>query len=173
MAQQDVRLDTIYGGWATYQKMLKEIIAPLSDEQLAAPVSSEAMTIGKVMQHVIANRVWWFQIWMGQGSEDLASIAHWDPADPGETPTLDAATLVDGLDSTWGMIAGALAKWTPEDLSEVFSAPSALSEREQEIFGSNSRQWIIWHVFEHEIHHGGEISLVLGRLGLPGIYGNF
>lgn len=32
---------------------------------------------------------------------------------------------------------------------------------------------IIWHVLEHEIHHGGEISLVLGQHGLPGVYGNF
>ncbi len=28
--------------------------------------------------------------------------------------------------------------------------------------------WIIWHVFEHEIHHRGEIFLMLGLLGLQG-----
>ncbi len=31
---------------------------------------------------------------------------------------------------------------------------------------------IAWHVLEHEIHHGGELSLALGGLGLPGVYGN-
>ncbi len=25
--------------------------------------------------------------------------------------------------------------------------------------------WIIWHVIEHEIHHRGELSLILGMMG--------
>jgi uncharacterized damage-inducible protein DinB len=31
---------------------------------------------------------------------------------------------------------------------------------------------MIWHVLEHEMHHGGELSLALGGLGLEGVYGN-
>jgi uncharacterized damage-inducible protein DinB len=31
-------------------------------------------------------------------------------------------------------------------------------------------QWILWHVHEHEIHHGGELSLALGGLGVQGVY---
>jgi len=29
--------------------------------------------------------------------------------------------------------------------------------------------WIIWHVVEHEIHHRGELSLILGLLGRSGL----
>ncbi len=29
--------------------------------------------------------------------------------------------------------------------------------------------WILWHVLEHEIHHRGELSLVLGLLGREGL----
>jgi uncharacterized damage-inducible protein DinB len=29
--------------------------------------------------------------------------------------------------------------------------------------------WVIWHVLEHEIHHRGELSLVLGLLGRQGL----
>ena len=29
-----------------------------------------------------------------------------------------------------------------------------------------SRQWVIWHVIEHDLHHGGEVSLMLGTHGL-------
>ncbi len=29
--------------------------------------------------------------------------------------------------------------------------------------------WIIWHVLEHEIHHRGELSLILGMLGREGL----
>jgi len=30
-------------------------------------------------------------------------------------------------------------------------------------------RWIIWHVLEHEIHHRGELSLILGLLGHEGL----
>ena len=29
--------------------------------------------------------------------------------------------------------------------------------------------WIIWHVLEHEVHHRGELSLILGMLGREGL----
>jgi uncharacterized damage-inducible protein DinB len=32
-----------------------------------------------------------------------------------------------------------------------------------------SRQWIIWHVLEHDIHHGGELSSILGAHGLAAV----
>jgi uncharacterized damage-inducible protein DinB len=29
--------------------------------------------------------------------------------------------------------------------------------------------WIIWHIVEHEVHHRGELSLLLGLLGRQGL----
>jgi uncharacterized damage-inducible protein DinB len=29
-----------------------------------------------------------------------------------------------------------------------------------------TRGWVIWHVIEHDIHHGGEIAYSLGMHGL-------
>lgn len=170
MTEQAIPLTTFYGGWATYQQSLVRVIAPLSPELLAAPTASGHWSIGMVAQHIIANRVWWFQVWMGEGSADLAPIAHWDPADNVEQPPRDAAELVAGLEETWRIIADALARWTPADLGHIFPSPARLSEEERRIFGERTRQWIIWHVLEHEIHHGGELSLALGSRGLAGIY---
>jgi hypothetical protein len=31
---------------------------------------------------------------------------------------------------------------------------------------TRSRGWVIWHVAEHDVHHGGEISQILGSHGL-------
>ncbi len=172
MTEQIFPLLTFYQGWKTYQQNLVEIIAPLSPEQLAFPAASHHWTIGMVAQHIVANRVWWFQLWMGEGNPDLASFAHWDPADEEEQPALSATELVAGLESTWQMIEDALARWTPVDLGHVFPPPASLREEERSMFGELTRQWIIWHVLEHEIHHGGELSLALGNYGLAGIYGN-
>ena len=172
MTVHTLSLMTFYQGWETYQQNLVEIIAPLSPEQLALPVAPHHWTIGMVAQHMVANRVWWFQVWMGEGSPDLAHIAHWDPADHEYQPPRDGAELVAGLKSTWSMIAESLSRWTADDLEQIFQPPAALREDEREMFPPFSRQWIIWHVHEHEIHHGGELSLALGEYGLPGIYGS-
>jgi uncharacterized damage-inducible protein DinB len=172
MTEHTLPLITFYQGWETYQQSLVETIAPLSPEQLALPVAPHHWTIGMVAQHMVANRVWWFQGWMGEGNPELAPIAHWDPADEVEHPMLKADELVAGLESTWGMIAQALESFTPSDMEHVFSPPAFLSEAEKRIFGERTLQWIFWHVHEHEIHHGGELSLALGGYGLPGIYGS-
>jgi uncharacterized damage-inducible protein DinB len=29
--------------------------------------------------------------------------------------------------------------------------------------------WVFWHVLEHEIHHRGKVSLILGLLGREGL----
>ncbi|GCE18563.1 DinB family protein [Dictyobacter kobayashii] len=171
MTEPTLPLITFYKGWGAYQQNLIEIIAPLSPEQLALPVSS-GWTIGMVAQHIIANRVWWFQVWMGEGSPELAPIAHWDPADEVESPALEATELVAGLESTWSMVSESLTRWTAADLGQVFQLPAALREEERKYFSPSTLQWIVWHVLEHEIHHGGELSLTLGKHGLPGIYGN-
>jgi uncharacterized damage-inducible protein DinB len=36
-------------------------------------------------------------------------------------------------------------------------------------WGKFSLRFIIWHVMEHEIHHRGELSLILGTLGREGL----
>jgi len=40
----------------------------------------------------------------------------------------------------------------------------------KELFGHWGAQvslgWIVWHVLEHEIHHRGEVFLMLGLLGI-------
>ena len=171
MTEQALPLITFYSGWQNYQQGLVEILAPLSPEQLSLPAASHAWSIGMLAQHIIGNRVWWFQVWMGEGSPDLAPLAHWDPQDKVEIAPLKADALVAGLESTWQMIADALTRWTAADLDSVFSPPAVMSEAEQKMFGNLTRKWIIWHVLEHEIHHGGELSLALGSHGLVGMYG--
>jgi uncharacterized damage-inducible protein DinB len=171
MSTQSPTLMSCYGGWKNYQRPLINMIAQLSPEQLAYPVQPDGWTIGMVAQHMIADRVWWYHGWMEQGSPDLAPLAHWDPADTDvESPVPDVAELVAGLESTWQMISDALTRWTPADLEYVYSPPDFLSDEDKEDFGDCPRGWIIWHVLEHEIHHGGELSLALGNLGLKGRY---
>ncbi len=161
MTETAYSLMTFYKGWATYQRMLNSVVAPLAQDQLDLAMGPGKWSVGRTVQHIVANRVWWFQLWMGEGEPELASYLRWDPSGSAEPPSIGAAELVDGLAATWAMIESSLARWTATDLEENFAAPSVLSLEEQEIFGDATRGWMIWHVLEHEIHHGGEISLVL------------
>jgi len=169
MAEQTLPLTTFYAGWGGLQQNLVKVIAPLSSEQLALPTAPHHWSIGMVVQHILANRVWWFQKWMGEGKPDLATIASWG-WDQEDRPVGSAAELVVKLEATWQMIHEALARWTPANLGDLVPVPSSLSEEERQIFSERTRQWIIWHVLEHEILHVGELSLALGTYGLKAIY---
>jgi uncharacterized damage-inducible protein DinB len=91
-------------------------------------------------------------------------------ADNEGRPALESGELVAALDATWQLIADALACWTAVDLGHRFPPPVSLSEDERGIYGERTREWIIWHVLEHDIHHGGELSVALGGYGLASIY---
>ena len=113
-----------------------------------------------LVTHIVSARAWWFHTRMGEGSADLAPLGLWDINE--EEPLRPKAELVAGLERTWQMIQDALARWTPADLDQVFPPYGEGSF-------ARSRQYIIWHVLEHDIHHGGELSSILGAHGLPAV----
>ena len=153
MTNNQPTLSTYYNGWDVYHDLLTRAVAPLSAGQLALSSAPHLRSIGIIAAHIIAARVWWFHSIMGEGSADLEPMLTWD--DDG-APARSAAELVSGLESTWQMIQNCLARWNFTDLDQTF-------RRREETF---SRQWIIWHVIEHDLHHGGELSLTLGMHGL-------
>ena len=159
MIEQPLSLSLFYKGWDVYQQRLVEAVAPLTPEQLALRSSPQNWSVGMLAAHIVATRVWWFQTRMGEGSADLAPLETWDQ---NEEPIRPAAELVEGLKMTWQMIQDSLARWMPADLDQIFpSIGEGTVER--------SRQYIIWHVLEHDIHHGGELSSILGAHGLAAV----
>jgi uncharacterized damage-inducible protein DinB len=163
-------LAVVYQGWDRYQRDLLQAITPLSAEQLALPVASTHWPIGLLVQHILNDRLWWFHLWMGEARPEEAAYMHWEEEEAGRA-VHTAAELVAGLETTWGMIARTLARWTVADLGHVFAPPPELSERERRIFGPSTRQEILFHVLRHDIHHGGELAVGMGSHHLPTIWG--
>jgi uncharacterized damage-inducible protein DinB len=168
VTEQALPLTVVYQGWGTYERDLLEAVAPLSPEQWMLPVAPHHWPIARLVQHIVADRVWWFYGWMGEGSAEVGALARWD--EEGQ-PVRSGAELVAGLEATWGVIEGALARWTVADLGHVFEPPNTLTERERKIFGPSTRQEIIFHVLRHDIHHGGELAVGMGEHRLPTIWG--
>ena len=144
-----------YDGWEVYQQNLIKAIAPLTDEQLALTAGPGLRSVMDLAEHVISVRAGWF---LGAGADalDIEPLLTWSDHD---APAHSAAELVEGLELTWKMMHDALAKWTPADLQDTF-------EDEGEY---PTRKWMVWHVIEHDLHHGGEISYSLGMHGIRGI----
>jgi len=162
MTQNNLSLAAFYRGWDVYQQQLVTSVAPLSLEQLALRPAPHMWSAGMLAAHIVSTRVWWFHMWMGVGNADLVPLSTWDEDG---MPARSASELVTGLESTWHMIQDALTSWTPADLEQVFQRPGDQSDKLRQ----RSRQWIIWHLLEHDLHHGGELSLLLGMHGLPAL----
>ena len=173
MTTQASPLVTFYQpGWENYQQAIVKAIAPLTSEQLALPVASHYLSIGELLEHMIGARVNWFSGWMGERPSDPALWEEEREAD--EQAVYKAASLVAMFEQSWYMISSAMTRWTSADLEQLVSPPAYhqawLRSRGEEEESPHTRQWIVWHVMEHEIHHGGELSLALGTYGVNSFY---
>ena len=170
MTEQTSPLATFYKpGWENYQQAFIKTIAQLSSEQFALPVAPHYLSIGELLVHMLGARFAWFSGWMG---EENAAMTRWRESDESAVP--EAAELVTMFEETWNVISSALDRWTSADLEQLILPPASFQEwlrsRGEEEEPPHTRQWIIWHVMEHEIHHGGELSLALGTCGVEGFY---
>ena len=157
MAEDNFTLTTFYTSWKEYQDHMKEALARLTEEQLALRAAPGLRSIGENALHIIGCRIGWYTDTLGEdgGAYDLPSES-W--AEPGVAHT--GAELAAVLERTWQLMADCLARWSSADMQQTF--PDDWDGKPVEI----PRAWVVWHVLEHDLHHGGEISLTLGMHGL-------
>jgi len=167
-------LEPFLEGWAGYQRLLLEAIRPLNAEQLASRTAPFQWAVWQLASHMAGTRAYWFHEVLGEGDEEVGHMFAVESTTVPDLPLEDAgweddedhprtaAELVDALERTWPMIEDRLRRWTVEDLEVEFSR----TRRNGEI-QTFSRAWVVWHLIEHDLHHGGEISQILGTNGLP------
>ena len=157
MTENITPLQVIFAGWDIYQARLGPVIAPLTAEQLSLRAAPDLRSISDIVTHIIGARARWVHNVLGQGGDDIAALAKWDREPAART----GPELASGLEATWRVIHDALARWTQGDLQQVVEGK--LHGQPQQF----SRQWVIWHLIEHDLHHGGELSFSLGMHHLP------
>jgi uncharacterized damage-inducible protein DinB len=161
MVATNNNLTVFYQGWPEHRRLLVEMIAPLTPEQLALGDSTGQRPVWPLTAHIIGARIGWFRRRGEAADPAITPIDRWD-AD-GAAPR-SAAELIHGLEHTWALVADGLDRWTPAMLDDAFTY-----RRSTNAVATRTRGWIIWHVLEHDIHHGGEISLTLGSPGLTAL----
>ena len=165
-------LQPFYDGWANYQRLLLAAVSELTPEQLGLRTAPQKWAVWQVAGHVAGARLFWLHDVLGEGDHAIRDMFRVASTTVPDLPLEDAAweddedhprgsaEIVEGLTRSWGMIVDCLRRWTPSDLAGEFRRRSG---------GMVTRQWVIWHLIEHDLHHGGEISLILGSHGLPGL----
>jgi uncharacterized damage-inducible protein DinB len=164
-------LSTFYQGWKHHNGLLIEALTGLTDDQVGLRIAPHQWTIWQVAGHVAGVRPYWLGL-VGEDTRHLrdrlrvrsTTVPGLSLEDAGweddESHPRTADELVEALSLTWQMIEACLIRWTPDDLEVEF----------ERLGGSRSRRftrrWVIWHLLEHDAHHGGEISLILGANGL-------
>jgi uncharacterized damage-inducible protein DinB len=159
VSEGNFTLDTFYRSWKDYQETLKQAIVPLTPEQLALRAAPGLRSIGEIATHIISSRVHWFGDFMGEMSS-MPGVESLLPRGMRDAPPRTAGDLVEGLDSSWRFIAHLLNKWDSADMQHTFPFESGGYHYD------NSRSWVTWHILEHDLHHGGEISITLGMYSL-------
>ena len=144
-------------GWQNYQQQLSIALARLSPEQLALRAAPDLRSIDELARHVIAVRAGWFHYNLEEGDEDFGAFAEWSGS--GSLPR-SADELVSGLEKTWQVIQEVLGRSTLADLQ------STVQDEWDGKSYTLTRGRVIWHVIQHDLHHGGEIAYSLGVHGL-------
>lgn len=149
---------TVYAGWQTYQQHILRALRPLTAEQLKLHAGPQLRTIDVIACHIIGARARWFY-----GLDEREVFLQFRGWDRPEAPVRTAEELVHGLEQTWQGMQAAIHSWTAAEWAQTWPGED---DSEPEII---TRQWVIWHLIEHDLFHGGEISLTLGAHGLEGL----
>jgi uncharacterized damage-inducible protein DinB len=136
--------------WNKVWRDLMLAVAMLSEEHLEfRPADSYSRTVGDILRHIIYQERSWIHYVVRR------ELAGWPDENAGGLNSLDA--IKEEMESVHRDTMDFLATVPVEDFNRIVQVPED---------GTPKLGWILWHVFEQEIHHRGELFLCLSLLGL-------
>ena len=142
---------TLFGHWADVRQGLLQALDSLSDDQLAFRPREGLWSLHETVCHIAGCEDSWFRCYVTR------ELKGWEEADykPADYPT------IADLKSLLGAVHARIENMYAQDGDAKLTAEVELP------WGARvSHEWVAWHVLEHEIHHRGEIYLMLGLLGM-------
>jgi len=122
----------------------------LTDEQLDFVPREGLWSLGDVARHIANAEEGWFRHIVTRELDD------WPPEySAADYPSVDSVKAL--LQEVHSRTATYLKDVDAADVDQRIQLP----------WGSEATlRWVVWHVLEHEIHHRGEIYLMVGLLGI-------
>jgi uncharacterized damage-inducible protein DinB len=164
--QMATSLAEILEGWDGYNASIVRAIQGLSPDQLAFRLKPEMRSVGEIARHIAIGRLGWFVRMNAPGSANLAaSLSDWHTDGDGsrhpleEQVPLETDEIVKWLERSWSMIQATLDAWSPEDLRIPYRHTF------RGVTYAVTRQWTLFRILAHDIHHGGQLSLLLDMQG--------
>jgi len=148
-----MQLSQLFSHWKQVRDDLLSTIDKFQDEELSFIPFDTSMTVGQIMLHIGEAEDGWFRYVVNR------ELLGWPDFDLEEFPTTEL--IKAKLTIIHARTEAFLETLDTGDLERTIDMPKR-----------NHRHklgWIIWHVLEHEIHHRGELSLMLGMLGRAGL----
>jgi uncharacterized damage-inducible protein DinB len=140
----------LFGHWEVVRRYLVEALQLLEDCQLDFVPREGLWSLGETARHIARAEEGWFRYAVTREHSE------WPAAYTArEHPTV--GSVVGLLREVHGRTEAFLEKTDVAELDQLVELPwdEKLTLRE-----------IVWHVLEHEIHHRGEIFLMLGLMGM-------
>jgi len=159
----DISIRSAYPRWPDYDRRLREVVASLTDAELAIRPSPERWPLWASIGHVACQRVFSLCDVAGEpGAQTtpFTNAAYDCPGDDDLEHVLDAPALVHALTSTFRIVEACLDRWTPAMLEEVVRPDDWGADPPK------SRGEIISRVFAHDVSHITELNEALGNAGL-------
>jgi len=139
--------------WEQVRTGLIETVSKFRDEELDWKPFEASRTVREMMLHIAHEE----RIEFGYGiSQEISEFPPEYDADA--YPTV--SSIQAALELVHERTRRHLATLDDDAVGRVITTPRGVSNRRLELIG---------HVIEHEIHHRGELSLVLGLLGREGL----
>jgi len=147
-----MKLSQLFSHWDQIHADTLAILDKFEEAELAHIAYEGGMPVGRIALHIADAEEGWFRLIATKTRQD------W-PSDYTLENYLTKQAIQTLLREVHAKTMAYLETLTTDDLTTVVTSP----------WGEFSIRFIIWHVLEHEIHHRGELSLILGTLGRDGL----
>ena len=135
--------------WPKVWRDLDFAVRLFDDQDLAfRPADAYHRTVGDILRHMLNVEQGWIQYVIQRELEE------WPDADAESLPTIDA--ILDEMTTTHQRTMKYLESVNADDFNRIVQVPGD---------GTPKLGWILWHVYEQQIHHRGELFLCLSLLG--------
>ena len=143
-----MKTDELFKHWNEVRKGLIEALDKLTNAQLDFVPRQGLWSLRETMVHIAGTEQGWLRYY---------SANRWHENEPkaGDYPTIESLKAL-------------LAQEHAITEAQFTADPEAAMERVCPLpWGAQvTMGWVVWHVIEHEIHHRGEIYLMLGLMGM-------
>jgi uncharacterized damage-inducible protein DinB len=147
-----MNLNQLFSHWDQIHADTLATLEKFEEAELSHLAYEGGMPVGRIALHIADAEEGWFRLAITKERSEWPSDYTFE-----NYPTKDAIKTL--LSEVHVKTMAYLETLTVDDLATAIEAP----------WGKFSIGFIIWHVLEHEIHHRGELSLILGVLGREGL----